>query len=89
MMQQLIDFTARIENNRESQSILSASKGKITRQCKIVLEALQRGEKLTVRDAMIKYGVGDLRRRVKDLKDFLGYDIKSEMIGSGFKQYYL
>jgi hypothetical protein len=35
----------------------------------LVYEALLRGERLTTTTALIKYHIGDLRRRIKDLKD--------------------
>jgi len=82
------DFTRRIENNQESNRILQANKVKINRQCRVVLDALQRGERLTVIEAAIKYGVGDLRRRVKDLRD-KGFEIKDEMLPGGYKKYFI
>jgi len=82
------DFTRRIENNQESNRILQANKVKINRQCRVVLDAFQRGERLTVIEAAIKYGVGDLRRRVKDLRD-KGFEIKDEMLPGGYKKYFL
>ncbi len=88
-MQAQLDFTQRIENNSESQAILYVNKDKINKQCRIVLDAMQRGEKLTVRDALLYYGIGDLRRRIKDLKDYCGYNIKSETMPGGFKKYFL
>lgn len=37
-----------------------------------------RGEKLTTTVALIKYQIGDLRRRIKDLKDNWDIPIQSE-----------
>ena len=54
------------------------------------MDAFLRGEKLTTATALIKYGVGDLRRRIKDLKDNYGVvGIEDNMIGNGFKEWYL
>jgi hypothetical protein len=83
------DFTQRRENNQESQTILEENKDRINKQCRLVLDLLQVGYKLTVRDALLFWGIGDLRRRVKDLKDFHGIDIKTETQKGGFKIYYL
>lgn len=77
------------ENNPESQSILRANKKTFSDQCKIVLQALQRGERLTTATALIKYGIGDLRRRIKDLKDYHGVDIKTQLNEGRFKTYFL
>ena len=92
-MQKKIDFSKpinRSENNPESQQILKHYNPKLRGQCKKIYEALKAGESLTVVEAMYKYNIGDLRRRIKDLKDIHGVTgIKSEMIGSGFKRWYL
>jgi hypothetical protein len=71
-MQKSIDFDKpvfRPQNNPESQHSTFKYGKKLNKQCLIVLEALQRGEHLTTASALIKYGIGDLRRRIKDLKD--------------------
>jgi hypothetical protein len=83
------DFTKRRENNSESQQILEANKDRINKQCRLVLDLLQVGYRLTVRDALLFWGIGDLRRRVKDLKDFHGIDIKTETQKGGFKTYFI
>lgn len=88
-MQIQIDFTNRVENNIHSQQILKSNSKSINNQCRIVLEALQRGEKLTTASALINYGIGDLRRRIKDLKDFQQIPVQSELIEGRFKKYYL
>jgi hypothetical protein len=89
MNQLTIDYSKRLENNLESQSILEANKDRINKQCRLVLDLLQVGYRLTVRDALIFWGIGDLRRRVKDLKDMHGIDIKTETQKGGFKTYFL
>ncbi len=66
-----IDFTElnHVENNIDSQKHFEENKERFSNQCKIVYEALLRGERLTTTKALLNYGIGDLRRRIKDLKD--------------------
>jgi hypothetical protein len=87
-MQTEIDFVHTVENNSESKQILNANREHLSAQCEKVLELLTSGKRLTVRDAMIEYGIGDLRRRVKDLKEN-GYNVKGDLIEGRFKIYYL
>jgi hypothetical protein len=77
------------ENNCASECILKANKERFSKQCQIVYEAMKRGERLTTASALIQYGIGDLRRRVKDLVDYHGINIKSELIEGRFKVYFL
>ncbi|QYS85441.1 hypothetical protein JJC03_09340 [Flavobacterium oreochromis] len=58
-------------------------------QCRVVYQALLRGEKITTSTALIKYKVGDLRRRVKDLKDMWGVPVLSEYTKTRYKIYFL
>jgi hypothetical protein len=88
MMQIEFDYTTR-QNSKESQSIFDSNKKHFSNQCRIVLDALKKGERLTTASALIKYGIGDLRRRIKDLKDYHGIDIKSELKEGRYKEYYL
>jgi hypothetical protein len=89
MLKQIeIDFVHKRENNSHSEQILNDNKERLNSQCKLILGLLQGGIVLTVRDAMIKYGIGDLRRRVCDLKE-KGIDIKSRLIDGRFKEYFL
>ena len=86
-----IDFTElnHVENNIDSQKHFEENKDRFSNQCKIVYEALLRGEKLTTTKALIEYGIGDLRRRIKDLKDQWNVPIESEYVKGKFKEYYL
>jgi hypothetical protein len=87
-MQTLLDFTVHSrENNSHSQSILESQYERLNKQCKLVYELLK-VKSLTVREAMIDYGIGDLRRRIKDLRD-VGVNVKDEILPGGFKCYYL
>jgi hypothetical protein len=88
-MQIEIDFT-HPHNNRESELMFDENIEHFENQCKKVLRALKRGEKLTTTIALLKYGIGDLRRRIKDLKDTYHVDVKADFInGTRFKEYYL
>ena len=54
------------------------------------MEAFLRGEKLTTTTALIKYGIGDLRRRIKDLKDNYGVvGIEDKLTNGRFKEWHL
>ena len=92
-MQAEIDFTNPIihrENNLTSQGNFEANEPKFRGQCKTIMEAFKRGEKLTTLTAMVNYRIGDLRRRIKDLKDNYGVvGIVDEMQGKGFKEWHL
>jgi hypothetical protein len=83
-----IDFTARRENNPESQAILEANKDSINTQCKMIKAMLESGYRLTVRDAMINYGISSLPRRILDLKNH-GMEIKSKLINGKYKEYFI
>lgn len=83
-----ISFVHNHENNQESQAILNANREHLSAQCEKVLELLTSGKRLTVRDAMVFHGIGDLPRRIKDLREN-GYKIESELINGRFKVYYL
>lgn len=78
-----------IENKVSNQEHFEANKSKFSNQCKIVYEALLRGERLTTTTSLINYRIGDLRRRIKDLKDMWNVPIESRFIDGKFKEYYL
>ena len=86
-----IDFSElqHIENKISNQEHFEANKDKFSNQCKLVYEALLRGERLTTTKALLNYGIGDLRRRCKDLRDIWSVPIKSEFIEGRFKEYFL
>jgi hypothetical protein len=87
-MQTLLDFIVHSrENNSHSQAILESQYERLNKQCKLVYELLK-VKTLTVREAMIEYGIGDLRRRCADLRE-KGINVKSEIMEGGFKKYYL
>lgn len=86
-----IDFSTiyHLENNIESQNNFDANIDKFSNQCKIVFKALSRGERLTTTKALLEYGIGDLRRRIKDLKDIWEVPVQSKYVDGGFKEYFL
>jgi hypothetical protein len=87
-----IDFTQPLvhyENNPESQQHFERNIDHFTEQCKIVYRAFMRGERLTTTTALLKYGVGDLRRRVKDLIDIYGVHVDKETIKGNYKEYFI
>lgn len=78
------------ENLPENQRHFIENKNHFSKQCTIVLQALQRGERLTTITALIQYQIGDLRRRIKDLKDYHNIEIQSSFVpGTRFKEYYI
>jgi len=77
------------ENNFESQKIFDGNIEHFTKQCKIVYEAFLRGERLTTTKALLDYGIGDLRRRVKDLIDIYGVPVQKETKEGKYKEYFI
>ena len=86
-----IDFSElqHIENKISNQEHFEANKDKFSNQCKLVYEALLRGEKLTTTTALITYRIGDLRRRIKDLKDIWNVPVMDQYVDGKFKEYFL
>ncbi len=76
------------QNNKTSEDILVANEKHLSKQCKILFEALKRGERLTTTDGLLKYGIGDLRRRIKDLRDN-GIQVRDRLIENRYKEYFL
>jgi hypothetical protein len=73
-----IDFTHRQENNADSQMILMANKRKINGKTMRTLHLLAYGHVLTVYDALVTHGISSLPRRIKDIEEFIGQDLKAE-----------
>lgn len=90
-MQTQLDLTKShgFENNKESNQLYKDNLKHFNNQCRIVLEQLLTGRKLTTLTAM-QLGIGDLRRRVKDLIDIHNIPVKKEYRqGSRFKEFFL
>ncbi len=77
------------ENNIDSQRHFEENKERFSNQCKIVYEALLRGERLTTTKALLKYQIGDLRRRCKDLRDMWNVPVESEYVDGRYKEYFI
>lgn len=77
------------ENKAENQQQFEQNKKQLSKQCQIVYDAFLRGEKLTTSVALIQYGIGDLRRRVKDLKDIWNIPVQDQYLEGRFKEYFL
>ena len=78
----------RIENNSESQEIKNDNVNHLAKQDKLVLQLLQQGLRLDVHLALTQYKIGDLRRRIKTLRD-AGYKIQDVKQYKRFKIYFL
>ncbi|MBF7090488.1 hypothetical protein IUY40_02870 [Flavobacterium sp. ALJ2] len=91
MKQQEINFDEllHIENKVSNQEHFERNKENFSNQCRIVYEALLKGERLTTTKALIDYKIGDLRRRIKDLKDIWNVPISSEYKEGKYKEYFL
>lgn len=65
------------ENNPQSQAHLNLKREDFNEQCWLVLKRMLAGEKLSYLTA-INSGIGDIRRRSKDLIDGFGIPVKRE-----------
>lgn len=80
--------THKWENNPESQAHLNLKREDFNEQCWTVLKRMLAGEKLSYLTA-INSGIGDIRRRSKDLIDTYGIPVKREWaVVEGERQYY-
>lgn len=83
------------ENNFDSQRHFEENKERFTNQCRKVYQVLLKGERLTTTKALLEYGIGDLRRRIKDLKDQFEVPIQDEYVkdeegkSTRYKEYFL
>ena len=57
------------ENNRDSQAHLEANEPHFKKQCHTVLTLLRKGVVLTSRIAMVDYNIGDVHRRIGELRE--------------------
>jgi hypothetical protein len=86
------------ENNHESKKHLEENREMFSEKCERVLRLLRSGVRLTVYDALVKYDVSSLPRRIKDISDFYKNKnqespIKSDWVKengkSKYKEYYI
>lgn len=90
-MQQEINFNEIVlhnENNAHSEAILLEQAPRLSNNCKVLYEALLRGERLTGLLIMQRYNMIEYRRRMKDLKS-AGVEIKENKLPNGCKEWYL
>lgn len=76
------------ENNSHSEAILFDQYERLNHNCRIIYDALMRGEKLTGRDIVSKYGMMEYRRRIADIRA-AGIEIKEEILKGGSKQWWI
>lgn len=57
------------ENNADSKRHLKENEEKFSNQCKKVLSLLRQGVVLTSRSAMIEHDIGDVHRRIGELRE--------------------
>jgi len=91
LIQQEIDWdnvTHKKENNLFSEAILFDQYERLNHNCKIIYDALKRGERLTGRDIVSKYGMMEYRRRIADIRA-AGIEIKEEVMKGGLKQWWI
>lgn len=91
LVQQEIDWnqvTHTSENNSHSEQILFDQYERLNHNCRIIYDALKRGERLTGRDIVIRFGMLEYRRRIADIRA-AGVEIKEEILKDGSKIWYL
>jgi len=81
------------ENNPASQAVLNERREDFNEQCWLCLKRMLSGERLSYLTA-INTGIGDIRRRAKDLIDHKGIPVKREWAyidgkRQDFKEYYI
>jgi hypothetical protein len=81
------------ENNAASQAQLELRRDDFNEQCWEVLTRMLNGEKLSSKSA-INTGIGDIRRRAKDLIDHKGIPVRREWatengVRQPYKWYYI
>jgi hypothetical protein len=91
MLQQLeIDWNNIVhtrENNAGSEAILLKQYKRLNNNCKLIYDALMRGERLTGRD-IINMGMLEYRKRIDELKR-AGIEIKEQTLKGGAKQWWI
>lgn len=87
-MNEQLQITFSPQNSSSNQAILDANRERLSNQCQIVLGALLSGERLTTASALINYGVGDLRARIRDILHS-GIEVSKKLEDGRFKVYYM
>lgn len=68
------------ENNPASQAVLNANRDRLNKSCMKVLNLLMSGKELTVRNAMVDYGISSLPRRIMDCEQKLNIVIPERWV---------
>jgi hypothetical protein len=76
------------ENNSHSEQILFDQYERLNHNCKLIYDALKRGERLTGRDIMRRFDMCEYRKRISDLRD-AGIEIKETTLKGGAKQWWI
>lgn len=82
------------QNNRASETILLEQSERLSNNCNVILNELLAGEKVSVMGMMRKYGMCEVRRRCKDIRDSgvleaNGYIMKDEILKNGAKNWWI
>lgn len=75
------------ENNPLSQEYLDQHRDKFSNDCFDILKRLVSGERLTVKTAINAGLSGDLRARIRDIRNF-GMHVSDERQPGGYKEYF-
>ena len=75
------------ENNSHSESILFDQYERLNHNCRIIYDALKRGERLTGRD-IVNMGMLEYRKRIDDLRK-AGVVIQEKTLKGGSKQWWI
>lgn len=87
-----LDFTNVVhtrENNDTSEKLLKNNHKKISGDCKKVYDLLKSGKRLRVKQMILEHDISSPPRRILDLKEKLGLDIKTDILGGRIAEYYL
>lgn len=76
------------ENNSHSEAILFDQYDRLNHNCKLIYDALVKGERLTGRDIVTRFGMLEYRRRIMDLRA-AGIEIKETLLSNGAKEWWI
>lgn len=76
------------QNSKSNEEILLISAPRLSHNCQVLYEAFLRGEKLTGKDIVIKYGMTEYRARIRDLRE-AGLKLQETILDNGCKEWFL
>lgn len=76
------------ENNSHSEEILFDQYERLNHNCRVIYDALKRGERLTGRDIVTRFNMLEYRKRISDLRD-AGIEIQEKKLEGGAKQWWI